>query len=43
MSEEEQEVGAEAILVPIKDRAYTERIEDVRADKGCFGHTEEPP
>jgi hypothetical protein len=35
MSEEEQEVGAEAILVPInyKDRTYRERIEDVRADK----------
>lgn len=33
--EEEQQVGAEAILVPInyKDRTYRERIEEIRADK----------
>jgi hypothetical protein len=31
----EEEVGAEAILVPLdcKDRTYKQRIEDVRADK----------
>jgi 5,10-methylenetetrahydrofolate reductase len=32
---EEQEVGAEAIVVPInyKDRTYSQRIKDIRADK----------
>jgi hypothetical protein len=35
MSEKENEVGAEAILVPInyKDRIYRERIKDIHADK----------
>jgi len=35
MSEKENEVGAEAILVPInyKDRTYRERIKDIHADK----------